>query len=137
MIERGRGHLLNVASIGAYTPTPMFATYTATKAYVRNLTEAIAYELRGTGVHATCVNPGPTKTEFMDHANQITNKTAELFMMSSQRCAEIAVEGMLAARPNVITGWLNAVAMWLLRFVPRSLYPTLSHRAMSRGVRKA
>ena len=48
MLARGRGHVFNVASVGAYSPTPTLATYSAGKAFVRDFTEALAYELRRT-----------------------------------------------------------------------------------------
>lgn len=136
MIERGRGHVMNVASIGAYTPTPSFAVYTATKAYVMHLSEALDEELRGTGVRVICINPGGTATEFMDHAQQVMKPQGELMLMPADRCAQIAVDTMLAGRRTVVTGWINALGMWLLRFVPRALVPRLARRAMTTAVDK-
>lgn len=136
MVERGSGYVMNVASIAAYTPTPLFAVYSATKAYVRHLTEALDTELQGTGVRAICVNPGGTTSEFTEHAGTELTASGERFMMSAQQCAEIAVEKMLAGRRNVVTGFTNAVGMWMLRFLPRSLYPRLAHAAMSNSVQK-
>lgn len=137
MIERRHGHLMNVASIGAYLPCPTFGAYAASKAYVRNLTEAIDYELRGTGVRAISVCPGGTSTEFLDHANQKLKPGASVFMMSPERCARIAVKKMLAGRRNVVTGLLNSLSMWALRFVPRALYAWLGAVSMGATVEKA
>ncbi|MGE0713492.1 MAG: SDR family NAD(P)-dependent oxidoreductase [Planctomycetota bacterium] len=134
MVERRHGHLMNVASMGAYMPCPSFAVYAATKAYVRNLTEAIDYELKGTGVRAIVINPGPTQTEFMDHANQKLKSGSDLALMSAKRCANIAVDKMLAGRRTVITGFLNAFSMFLLRFVPRCWMPFLAKSFMDMGV---
>jgi len=134
MVERGHGHVMNVASIGAYLPCPTFAVYAATKAYVRNLTEAFDYELKGTGVRAISVCPGGTLTEFMDHADQKLKTGSSLFMMTAERCARIAVKKMLRGRRNVITGFVNALMMWALRFVPRAMLPFLAARAMGAGV---
>ena len=136
MVERGFGHVMNVASIAAYTPTPLFAVYSATKAYVRHLTEALDTELEGTGVRAICVNPGGTTSEFTEQAGTEVTASGQRFMMSAQQCAEIAVEKMLAGRRNVVTGFMNALGMWFLRFLPRSLYPRLAHAAMSSSVQK-
>lgn len=133
MIERGRGHVMNVASIGAYTPTPNFAVYGASKAYVRNFSEALDYELRGTGVRAIVVSPGATRTEFSDAANQKITRSGELVMMSAERCARIALEKMLRGRRGVVTGTLNAVGMWLLRMVPRRALPAVAYRMLSAG----
>lgn len=64
MVARGRGALVVMSSAAAWQPVPFMATYAATKAFELHLTEALAEELRGTGVHAIAVCPGPTRTEF-------------------------------------------------------------------------
>lgn len=136
MVERGRGHVMNIASIAAWLPCPDFAVYAATKAYVRNFTEALDYELKGTGVRAICVAPGGTKTEFTEVAGQRVKSSGERMMMTAERCADIAVRKMLAGRRTVITGWLNSLMMWSLRFLPRALMPWVGHRSMSSSVDK-
>ncbi|RMG12556.1 MAG: SDR family NAD(P)-dependent oxidoreductase, partial [Planctomycetota bacterium] len=136
MIARRHGHVLNVASLGAYTPCPTFAVYAASKAYVRNLTEAIDFELRGTGVRATCVNPGGTRTEFLDAAGQRLKQAGEWSMMSAEACARIAVRKMLAGRRNVVTGFLNALSAFLFRFLPRPWLAWLAYQGLSSGVEK-
>lgn len=65
MVERGHGAVLNVSSATALTA---MGTYAAHKAWVRTFTEGLASELRGTGVTATVVNPGLTRSEFHDRA---------------------------------------------------------------------
>lgn len=65
MIERGKGRILNVASIAAFQPVPSLATYAATKAYVLSLTESLSEELAGTGVSITALCPGITATNMM------------------------------------------------------------------------
>lgn len=134
MVARGGGHIMNVASIGAYVPTPRFAVYAATKAYVRHFTEALDDELRDTGVRAICINPGGTHTEFSERAGQRLTPQGRLAIMTADRCARIAVEKMLAGRRNVVTGILNAISMWVLRFVPRALYPALARATMELAV---
>lgn len=64
MRGRGHGRILNVSSVASTMAGPWMATYFATKAFVRSLTEAVAHELRGTGISVTCVCPGPTTTGF-------------------------------------------------------------------------
>jgi short-subunit dehydrogenase len=64
MVARRRGQIINVASILAFMPTPYFATYAATKAFVLSFSEALAHELRGTGVRVLAASPGVVKTEF-------------------------------------------------------------------------
>jgi uncharacterized protein len=136
MIERRHGRVMNVASVGAYLPCPTFAAYAASKAYVRNLTEAIDYELKRTGVRAISVCPGGTTTEFLDRANQKLKSGGNLAMMSARRCAEIAVRKMIGGRRNVVTGFLNSLGMFFLRFVPRAMYPWLGAVGMGAAVEK-
>jgi hypothetical protein len=64
LVTAGRGALVNIASLTAYTPTPGMAVYAASKAFVLRFTEALAYELRGSGVTVMAFSPGPTKTDF-------------------------------------------------------------------------
>lgn len=65
MLARGHGRILNVASIAAFQPVPGLAAYAASKAYVLSFSEALAEELRGSGVTVTAVCPGLTRTEML------------------------------------------------------------------------
>ena len=69
MIERGSGGIINVASTAGMQPLPYEATYSASKAFALNLTDALHAELRGTGVRAMSVNPGPVPTEWQEIAD--------------------------------------------------------------------
>src|ERR1051325_10241434 len=64
MVERRRGRILNIGSTAGFPPGPFMAVYYATKAFVNSFSEALAYELRGTGVTSTVSCPGATDTEF-------------------------------------------------------------------------
>jgi short-subunit dehydrogenase len=76
MVARGRGQVINVASILAFMPTPYFATYAATKAFVLSFSEALAHELRGTGVRVLAASPGVVKTEFSGVAGSPEQESA-------------------------------------------------------------
>jgi len=76
MVARGRGQIINVASILAFMPTPYFATYAATKAFVLSFSEALAHELRGTGVRVLAASPGVVKTEFSGVAGSPEQESA-------------------------------------------------------------
>lgn len=113
--------MLNVASIGAYTPTPTFATYAAGKAYVRDFTEAVAYELRETPVRVCCLCPGGTVTEFHQAAGATVTAEMRLVFESAESCARQGLDALFSGRRNVISGWMNNVGMFLLRLAPRRL----------------
>ncbi|MCC6524870.1 MAG: SDR family oxidoreductase, partial [Polyangiaceae bacterium] len=132
MLERGRGHILNVASIGAYMPVPCFATYAAGKAYVRNFTEALASELAGTPVRACCLCPGGTRTEFLEVAGQKATWLVDLALMSPERCARIGLRALFGHRRNIVAGFLYSFMCWSLRFVPRRLAVWLAGLVMGK-----
>src|SRR5207302_5448034 len=93
MIARRRGRLLNVASTAAFQPGPLMAVYYATKAYVLSFSEAIADELRNTGVKVTALCPGPTATGFADAAGMTESNLFKVAKpMSSRRVAKYGVQ---------------------------------------------
>ncbi|MBI4954046.1 MAG: SDR family oxidoreductase [Myxococcales bacterium] len=132
MLERGRGHILNVASIGAYMPVPFFATYAAGKAYVRNFTEALASELAGTPVRVCCLCPGGTRTEFLDVAGQKATWLVDRALMSPERCARIGLRALFGRRRNIVAGFLYSFLCWSVRFVPRRLVVWLAGLVMGK-----
>jgi hypothetical protein len=131
MRERGRGYVLNVSSIGAYQPVPTFATYAAGKAYVRNFTEALAYELADSGVRVCSLCPGGTATEFSEVSGQRISGWVESFMMPADRCARIGLRALFGGRRNVISGFSNKLSCWLLRFLPRRTMVWAAARVMA------
>ena len=130
MRERNRGYILNVASIGAFMPVPGYATYGAGKAYVRNFSEAVAHELRASQVRVCCLCPGATATEFLQVSGQTVPGWQKMAFMSAERCARIGISAMLNGKRLVISGWDNAVGMWLLRFLPRRLITWIAAKFM-------
>ncbi len=121
MRARGAGYVLNVASIGAYMPVPGYATYAAGKAYVRNFSEALAHELRGSGVQVCCLCPGPTETEFIAVSGQSVPAWQKIAFMSAGRCARIGIRALFSGRRLVVSGFVNTLMMWSLRWLPRRL----------------
>ncbi len=93
-IREGRGGILNVASIAAFMPGPFMATYYASKAYVLSFSEALAIELKGSGVTVTALCPGPTPTGFGARAGM---KDSALFRMAPKLTAEAVAEKGYAA----------------------------------------
>jgi short-subunit dehydrogenase len=134
MVARRRGGVILVASTAAFQPGPQMAVYCATKAYVLSFGEAIAYELRGTGVVVTTLCPGATSTNFFTAAEM--GKTALLEsplarVMSPQEVARIGYQGFKAGRRVVITGFLNRVMAMSGRLSPRLMSLPIVNSLMS------
>jgi hypothetical protein len=130
MVKRNYGFILNVASIGAYQPSPTYAAYSAAKSYVLSLTDAVHYELRHTAVKCTTLSPGVTRTEFLQVAGQKMTLFQRLTMMESSAVARIGIQAMLKGRSSVVAGRFNALTAWTMRFLPRQFQAALSDLAM-------
>jgi uncharacterized protein len=128
MIKRSRGKILNVASTAAFQPGPFMAVYYATKAYVLSFSEALANELKGSGVTVTCLCPGPTETGFQERAALQGSRLVKLGMMSAQAVAADGYRGMLAGKPVVISGLRNWLVAESVRFAPRRLVTAVSRK---------
>jgi short-subunit dehydrogenase len=129
MLERGRGRILNVSSTAAFQPGPYMAVYYATKAYVQSLSEALAEELRGTGVTVTALAPGPTATAFHEVARILsTPLIAGRPLPDSMSVARAGYEGMRRGQRVVIPGLLNRLAAQGHRLLPRRVLTLLVRR---------
>jgi uncharacterized protein len=123
MLERARGNVINIASIGAFQPLPGSAVYAATKSFVLSFSEAIRTELRGSGVSVTAVCPGPIRTEFTDVAGVggIEDRTPGAVWMSAEDLARHAVDGAEHDRRVVVPGVLNRASALAGQHSPRSV----------------
>ena len=123
MVERGRGSILNVASMASFQPLPGAAVYGATKAFVLSFSEAIRTELRGTGVTVTAVCPGPVKTEFTEAAGMagVESDTPDLIWLSAEDVARSAVSGAAADKRVVVPGVVQRAGTFVGQHSPRSI----------------
>jgi short-subunit dehydrogenase len=133
MLARNFGYILQVSSIGAYQPSPTYATYSAAKAFVLSFGEALNYELRHTNVKVSVLSPGVTETEFLQVAGQRKSLFQRLSMMQSRPVAEMGIAAMLRGKPSKVAGTMNALTAWSLRFVPRRLQAAMASAAMQLG----
>ena len=128
-----RGYVLNIASIGAYQAVPNMALYAATKAFVRDFTEALHDELAGSPRSATCVCPGGTHTDF--HAVAGAGNygwLARSSMKSAEAVAAFSVRAMVRRRRIAIPGIMNKLSCWGVRLIPRRLASWIARRIMGR-----
>jgi short-subunit dehydrogenase len=130
MIARGRGGVLNLASTASFQPGPNCAAYYASKAFVRSLSEAIAEELRGTGVTVTALCPGPTKTGF----SEVADMDDMLLFKFAMDVQPVALAGYRAFRRgatvkipgvgNKLLAWSSKVfPSWIVRKVVKAMQP--------------
>jgi hypothetical protein len=134
MIARKRGRVMLLASTASFQPGPQIAVYCATKAYVLSLGEAIAYELRHSGVTVTSVCPGPTATEFSRVAgteNIALHRGTMNSVMTSAEVARIGYQGTKAGRRVVITGFMNRVMATVARVSPHAMVLPIASSMMS------
>lgn len=138
MLARGRGGVLNVASLGAYAPGPYQAAYYASKAYLVSLTEAVAYECRGRGVRISVVAPGPVETRF--HARMGADNALYRWLIpapSPESVARAAVYGYYVGRVVTLPGLVAPVMGAMLNVIPHVLLvPIVGWLLKPRGGRK-
>jgi hypothetical protein len=127
MIERHAGRIMNVASTAAFQPGPLMAVYYATKAYVLSFSEAIANEVRKSGVTVTCFCPGATHTGFAERAGTQDSRIFKQF--GAMPAAKVALDGyhaLMQGRTIAISGAHNWAIANSVRFAPRSLVTAIS-----------
>jgi short-subunit dehydrogenase len=132
MLSRNFGFILQIASIGAYQPSPTYASYSAAKSYVLHFGEALSYELRNTGVSCTVLSPGISATEFLKVSGQQASLYQRLVMMQPSKVARVGVESMLKRTMSIVPGRLNAATIFLKWILPCRLSAAISHRLMTR-----
>jgi len=122
MVKRGRGAVIVVGSVAGRQPLPLHAVYSATKAFDLLLGEALWAELRGTGVDALVLEPGPTATEFQAVAGEVVPPNHG---EPASNVVRLALES-LGHKPSVISGWFNWARANAIRLVPRRVVLTIA-----------
>jgi hypothetical protein len=127
MLAKRRGGLLNVASTAAFQPGPLMAVYYASKAFVLSFSEALWREAQGTGVHVSCLCPGPTASNFRARAGTGATRLSNRAVMSSQSVARLGYDAFQRNDRVVVTGFSNALTARLVPFLPRRAVLNLVH----------
>jgi short-subunit dehydrogenase len=139
MVARRSGAVLNVASVGGFGPLPGQAAYGAAKAFVLSYTQALGAELRGTGVTASTLCPGPVSTDFGEKAG-ISEEDAEaslpkVMWVDADEVARAAVDGLASGKTVIVPGVFNRIGAVAYQHLPRRLLlPILlrSHPALKK-----
>ncbi len=137
MVARKSGGVINVSSIGAFQPVPYMATYGATKAFVLSWSEALAYELRDSGVRVTCVCPGPVATEFFSVAGVAPAMSKLPHTMSPDRLVAHALAAFDDGRAVIVPGWINWLTALTTRIFPRVLVRAVAGRLYAPRAQKS
>jgi short-subunit dehydrogenase len=130
MVKKGSGNIVNIASTAAFQPIPNMAVYAATKAYVMNFSDALAYELKDKHVVVTCINPGATKSEFAQVAEFKSDAIFKGNIPSSKDLAIFIYHSMQKGKTNVIHGLKNALMAFSIRFSPRKAATHIAAKMM-------
>lgn len=121
MLANKRGGVINVASTAAFQPGPLMANYYASKAYVLSFSEAMWEEARDTGVHVSCLCPGPTVSKFRERAGTGKTKLAKNAgsAMASMPVARAGYDAWKQNRAVIVTGARNAMQASMVKYIPR------------------
>lgn len=131
MCERHHGYLLNMSSLSCWTPYPGIALYTATKAYIRVFTRALAYELRDYGVHATVVCPGGVATGLYGLPPHLLKLGVRLgILMTPERLVHKALNALFRGKKQLIPGVFNRLLIPLASIMPTRIRLIVKHRML-------
>lgn len=118
MVERGRGHLVGVASLAAYRGLPRMAAYSASKAFLSTFCESLRVDLQGTGVQVTCIYPGFVKSEMT-----AKNKPGSMpFLLETHDAVDRMGRAIERGQATFAFPWPTATASRLLKAMPDALY---------------
>jgi protein-S-isoprenylcysteine O-methyltransferase Ste14 len=131
MRARKRGKILLVASLLAYQGVENFAVYSAAKAYVLRLGEALHRELKRDGITVTALCPGMSDTGFAKAAQQKITTTLKLLMMKPAPVVRAGIRALQAGRISVVPGWSNKASVIFMWVTPRWLHQAVFSRVMN------
>ncbi|MBD0830570.1 SDR family NAD(P)-dependent oxidoreductase [Aestuariibaculum sediminum] len=134
MVKQGSGKILNVSSLAAFQPGPLMSIYYASKSYILSFSEAIANELKGTGVTVTALCPGPTKTGFQETVSADSSENKISFNMGcAKQVAAYGYKAMLRGKSYAIPGRFNKFLAVIPRFVSRRTATSIVRRIQEKN----
>ncbi|WP_395733498.1 SDR family NAD(P)-dependent oxidoreductase [Prosthecobacter sp.] len=131
MRNRGRGKILLVASLLAYVSVEGFAVYSAAKAYVLRLGEALHREMRRDGITVTTLCPGISDTGFAEAARMQVSPELKLLMMKPEPVVRAGIRALNHGRMSVVPGLANKIMALFIRATPRSLHQAVFAKVMN------
>jgi short-subunit dehydrogenase len=134
MVERGRGGVINIASMAAFQPLPYMSVYAATKAFVLSFSQGLRGEVRGKGVKVLAVCPGPVDTPFFEATGSagLRKTVPKASMVTVDDVVRAALRAFKAGRPVVVPGVAFKVIAAGSKLVPRNLLAAMTAMVMKR-----
>lgn len=141
MLRRGHGRIMNVASMAGFMPGPVMSVYYASKAYVQSFSQAVAEEVRGSGVTVTALCPGPVSTDFLTKSSYEKAFIMKLLKPANPKdIARFGYKAMMKGKTMAIPGAVNRFLLLAVRLAPRRLIVSMLnklHRKTSTPVEKS
>ena len=119
MVARKSGGIVHLASIAGYQPAPYMAVYAASKAFVLSFSEAIAEEVRESGVRVMALCPGPVPTGFQAVAGAGISRPQRRAAMSAEECVRRGLRAYEAGRAVYVPGGINRLGTVGVKLLPR------------------
>jgi uncharacterized protein len=131
-LKKAGGAVLNVASTASFQPTPLLATYGATKAFVLNWSLALNSELKPLGIHVMAVCPGPTSTQFFKRAGLAQGSVSPGMSMTSDQVVKESMQALKNRHAFIVTGWKNRLLKNISSLFPRVIVTQISAIVIAR-----
>jgi hypothetical protein len=135
MAERGRGAILNIASLAGFAPgAPGHTLYPGAKSFAIKFSQALDAEYRARGLRVTAVCPGFTLTEFaqISGTQGLMDAAPRRIFQTAEQVAEAAIAANAAGKVVVVPGWTNKIAAALLHYLPESLVSYVVRRGAAK-----
>lgn len=123
MLKRHKkSFIMNIASTACYQPIPFMSVYAATQSFIQSFTLALREEMKPFNIHVSCLNPGPTSTDFFERAGleSLPVNSSEV-KMSAYDVAEIAIDNLLDDNSEIVPGTNNALGAYFSKLFPNKL----------------
>lgn len=134
MQDRGRGGIINVASLAAFQPLPYMAVYAATKAFVLSFSEALRVEAKRKGVTVTALCPGPVDTPFFEATGnqQLRGTVPKATMMTADAVVAACLKTFKAGKAVCVPGLGSKAMAFTGRHAPRGLMTAITAKFMGK-----
>ena len=132
MIRHGRGWVLNISSLGGLAPGPMFAVYSASKAFITSFSDSLHEEVRRDGVVVTVICPGAVATDFGTNAGSSADDLPSILLQTPEAVARTSLAASMRGRSVKVTGTLNQLSAGATKVLPRPVNRWLASQVVKR-----